>query len=351
MFTDVQVRGFRTFADFTLHDLTRVNLLVGQNNCGKTAALEALELLCARSPFALMASVERRGETLYTHRKGRPRESLDPTHLFHGRALEIGSEFLIAGSGTVPGAFRCTVASDNGQSDLFEEADTELFHDLSFEIAVGGSDESAIIPVSDFTDRVGRRPTLRRSNSREQLRGPAQFVDPRGPRDPRRLWDSVVLTEQESLVVETLRIIEPDIERVAHVGLRDAFVLRLRDQNRRIPLGSMGDGMKYLLWLSLSLSNARHGVLLVDEIDTGLHYTVLEDMWRLVFEASHSLDVQVFASTHSADCVAALARVVEAGEHLREHASVHRIERGDRESIRYSATELAAATRHEMEIR
>ncbi len=53
------------------------------------------------------------------------------------------------------------------------------------------------------------------------------------------------------------------------------------------------------------------GCLFVDEIDTGLHYSVMAKMWHLLIETARRLDVQVFASTHSLDCLQALARVCQ----------------------------------------
>ena len=66
-----------------------------------------------------------------------------------------------------------------------------------------------------------------------------------------------------------------------------------------------------MLGLAVALANAKGGILLVDEIDTGLHYSVMEDMWRMVSRRASALDVQVFATTHSKDCWESLAAIVE----------------------------------------
>ncbi len=76
--------------------------------------------------------------------------------------------------------------------------------------------------------------------------------------------------------------------------------------------------MGRLLGVALALVNASDGVLLIDEIESGLHYTVQADMWRLIFRVAHRLNVQVFATTHSWDCIeafqkAALEDVAEEG--------------------------------------
>ena len=60
--------------------------------------------------------------------------------------------------------------------------------------------------------------------------------------------------------------------------------------------------------MAIALISAKGGVLLIDEIDTGLHYTVMADMWKLIAQTAAELDVQVFATTHSSDCVTALRK-------------------------------------------
>jgi AAA15 family ATPase/GTPase len=117
---------------------------------------------------------------------------------------------------------------------------------------------------------------------------------------------------------------------------------------QRIPIGSMGDGIWRLLGVALALVSAREGVLLVDEIDTGLHYSVLVDMWRLVFETARSLEVQVFATTHSRDCYEALAAVTEAN---RTEISIQRIERGKVEAIGFTEVEIRQAAERGLEVR
>ena len=118
------------------------------------------------------------------------------------------------------------------------------------------------------------------------------------------LFDAIVLTPEENSVIEALRTIEPLLERIAPISSdrrgsidsgRGGLVVKLRGSTQRIPIGSMGDGIWRLLGIALSLVGARGGILLVDEIDTGLHYSVMADMWRMVRETAARLDVQVFA--------------------------------------------------------
>jgi hypothetical protein len=143
------------------------------------------------------------------------------------------------------------------------------------------------------------------------------------------MFESVVLTPDEAAVLQALHTIEPGIERIASIGTQGRVSARdarggiaMMVAGQRIPMVRWATGIWRLLGIALALVRARGGVLLVDEIDTGLHYSVLVDMWKLVFETARSLDVQVFATTHSRDCYEALAAVAEPG---RTEISLQRI--------------------------
>src|SRR5207244_1531771 len=114
---------------------------------------------------------------------------------------------------------------------------------------------------------------------------------------------------EEELVVRALRFIDTEIERVAPLvspywfggTSRGGFVVRRRGEER-VPIGSFGDGIWRMFALAVALSRVKGGLLLIDEIDTGLHFTVMTEMWRFVNDVSKEFNIQVFATTHSYDC-------------------------------------------------
>ncbi len=150
------------------------------------------------------------------------------------------------------------------------------------------------------------------------------------------LFDKVVLTSDEELVLESVRIIEPDIIRLASLGggifssedhTRAGLFVKSSKWEERIPIGSFGDGIWRLLGLILSLVGAKNGTLLIDEIDTGLHHTVMSKMWKLICITAKKLNVQVFATTHSSDCWKTLADNAVEDEFADMPIRVHRIDK------------------------
>ena len=80
---------------------------------------------------------------------------------------------------------------------------------------------------------------------------------------------------------------------------------------RAVPLNSLGDGLLRVLQLLLKIFPARNGYLLIDEFENGLHYSVQEAIWELIFNLASRFNIQVFATTHSWDCVSSFANVVK----------------------------------------
>ena len=181
----------------------------------------------------------------------------------------------------------------------------------------------------------------------------------------KNLFDQIVLTPDEDLVIQALKSIEPDIERIASINprLRGSFVVQKTNNSdqriplasminfQRIPIGSMGDGISRILGLTLALINAKNGVLLVDEIDTGLHFSAMSDMWKLLYETAKRLNVQVFATTHSRDCWESLAEIAETEDSSENDIVIHRIEKGRANSIVIGEDEMAIAAERGIEVR
>jgi hypothetical protein len=113
----------------------------------------------------------------------------------------------------------------------------------------------------------------------------------------------------------------------------------------------MGDGMWRMLGLALAIVNAKDGVLLVDEIDTGLHFTVMSDMWKMLWETAKRLNVQIFATTHSNDCWQSLADIANAENPSEDGITIHRIEKGKPHSIVFTEDEIAIAAEEGIEVR
>ena len=109
--------------------------------------------------------------------------------------------------------------------------------------------------------------------------------------------------------------------------------------------------MQRVLGISLALVNAKDGILLIDEFENGLHYSVQPDLWRLIFHIANRFNVQVFATTHSWDCIEAFQKAVQ--EVTESEGLLIRLEnrRGNTVATLFDERKLGIAAREQIEVR
>lgn len=367
MYSSIEISGFRSLEEVRLDGLSRVNLLVGSNNSGKTSVLESVGLLHSAGDYRVLRSLlELRGEWLPDEDHGRV---YDIAQLFSCRDMSerirvSGERF---GSSSQLGAVTAELSVQMGpvqmglplHDDVGEAADESPGRFVWASSERNREFEAALTADGMLPVRQQRWHGWGADDDfpRVQLVGTGGLV----PGDVGDIFDDVVLTDAEDRAVEAMRLIEPRVERLAVLAskraplggsARGGILLRMQGIDGRVPIGSVGDGMWRLLGLALALARARGGVLLVDEIDTGLHYTVMQKMWTMLAERSKSLDVQVFATTHSRDCYESLGSVADADAVPPGDLTIHRIEAGNgKSSVSLTEHEVAAVAESGLEVR
>ncbi len=363
MIRTLRLENYRSFEEYALRDLAKVNLLVGPNNCGKTSILEAVHLLASRgNPLVLTNSATRRGELDFRVDDQGRRSSLTPLHHhFHGHQLAPGTYFAITSNDGL-GSVRMQIeeAEDDQTLDIFE-IETATATPLALRICRGDDKDVAVSLTEDGSLEWGFVTRRRRALESIGKPLPATFVTAESlyAREMAAAWDQVVIQGRKSEVVEAMRILQKDLrsidfltgDRGARTPSTAGIVLGFQAGSPPVPIGSYGDGMRRLLALSLSLVRAAHGFLLIDEIDTGLHWTVMEEMWKLVVDNALRSSIQIFATTHSHDCIIGLASLLRTRPDLWEAVSVQKIERGLVRSVSFDAEAIIAADDLSIELR
>src|SRR6266566_3848672 len=171
------------------------------------------------------------------------------------------------------------------------------------------------------------------------------------------LWDGIALTNLEKEVLAALQLIAPGTEGINLVGDPASKtgeripIVKITDIDEPLPLRSLGDGMQRIFGIALALANAKDGILLIDEFENGIHYTVQPDLWRLIFQVARRLNVQVFATTHSWDCLEAFQKAAQ--EDTQQDGVLIRLEskKGRIVATLFDEQQLGIATREQIEVR
>lgn len=349
--TSVEVENFRCFKKLRVDGLTPVTVFVGANNAGKTALLEAVEaVVSADSPFLLYRASFERGE--YRRRRGLDEDTveIDLRRWFYGHRLDEGSAFTLRAGWRVPLFVARTIRQV--PADLLGP-----FIPGGWMLSIERPGSRARMPTLPLTSDglLGAGSPSKFVRHGLRLLPPVGFVttDRLTPSELLPIWTTVVLTPGEERTVDALRLVEPSVDRIAISGSGDevsAQVL-LRGATVPVPLGSLGEGVSRILTLALHLAATAGGFLLIDEIENGLHWSVLPKVWRFLVETARTLDVQIFATTHSKDCLEALADLHRTHAPLAERVSVYRLEAGREVPVRFDASQIADHVELEMETR
>jgi predicted ATPase len=350
--TSVEIENFRCFKKLRVEGLAPVNVIVGANNSGKTALLEAIEAVASHdSPFVLYRASLDRGE--FRRRRGADGETveLDLRHWFHGHRLDPGAAFSLRAAG----ARELSISRTIETAPAFPLTQSPPFVPGGLQLATARPDHPMPpLPITADGLLGAGAPSVFARFGLLRARPPVGFIttDRLTPKQLASLWTNVVLTPAEDRTVEALRLVDPAIDRIA-ISESDGTIAKvlLRGAEGPVSLGTLGEGVTRILTLALHLALTQGGSLLLDEIENGLQWSIMPKVWRFLVETAVARDVQVFATTHSKDWLEGLADLHRTHPALAAHVSVHRLEAGRETSVRFNAGRIAEYVEMELEAR
>ena len=154
-------------------------------------------------------------------------------------------------------------------------------------------------------------------------------------------------------VLRFIRPLEPRLQRLVAITIRNTPIIHayVHGMHRPIPVQLLGEGFNRMLTLALSMNEARGGLLLVDEIENGLHHSVQQEVFSVLLDLARLFDVQVFATTHSDECIRAAHRALSGKGH--QDFTYYRLDRtnGEVRVVSFDGEMLETAIAHGMNIR
>ncbi len=377
----LEIKNFRAFKHLTIERLGRVNLIVGKNNVGKTSLLEALWLYAYRgSPAIIWQILDARDEikrSLIARGFNSREDNIENIgssirYLFYGSKeievkqisehIQIGSAISQEGTLSITIDWAAERLDNDGKRQLVPLKPEEYLNVSDYMLGLAIWIGQGQLPVFYPLDQNIQQLSQLEKNAQRVLKiiRPinCQIVSATGLNkiQTSRLWDNIVLTNLEDSITKGLNLILSDVERVNFVGNQETNtgrfpVVKMKGTNEAVPLSRLGDGVNRLFSLMLALVNAKDGLLLVDEIDTGLHYSIQQDVWCLIFDLARRLNVQVFATTHSWDCIQTFQKAAQ--EDQQKEGLLIRLQdkKGQIEAAFLDEEELEIATRKQIEVR
>jgi predicted ATP-dependent endonuclease of OLD family len=297
MLSSIHIQGFKGFKDTKIEPLRRVNLIVGGQNSGKTSLLEAVYASPSHwIPSALNCSDEE-VEKQYLNEKN-----------FYDNYLTFESN---AEGATRAYQFDERLAHSNLRQTPFIRAE-KWFKTVGIKkllvTALPNSPEDAKLSIvsSKVSDDeiVSLYEALTRNEKEEELITLLRIVDSR---------------------LHSIRVLSPEGEdkylKILHANL---------GLGRMVPFSILGEGFNRLVYIFASLITTDAKIVVIDELENGIHYSALPTVWQGIANIARELDIQLFITTHSYECIQAATKVFEATP---EDFQIIRLERTEDNNI------------------
>jgi len=271
---NIEIKNFKCFDNFKAEGFGRVNLIGGKNNVGKTAFMEAVCINIYSESIELMTNV------LSSPKLAR-------------EYLEIGSRIL---TDEERKEFLESIKKYNSSSNINNVEFQIIENDGIKEYFFHFKNKVITVNINSFSYEKNRKSNIK-------------FLTQLGftKYQLKQVFEAVQRKDKEDTLYKYINEFDKNILNFKIIGGDKPQCKILNGEYRDI--NEFGDGLKHWVSIICSLYACEDAYLFIDEIDNGIHYTQLDKLWEIILKISKQQNVQVFATTHSKECIESYARV------------------------------------------
>lgn len=323
------IHSYRGLQDLKLDELNRINILTGDNNCGKTSVLELLSTIDNPGNIGTWVLGTRVQNTRI--RDGRLYNGFYNMFPIDEERKVISYQFKDAEG---------TYNSVEMRADIsnVQIAEKEMYR-LNGLMRTGSSKSEEIVDAVCMSLEIFiNEESVKEYNIYDFQVLMDRFVH-RKPRFVRCVYVSPVSYAQENIyldevlgdsdfyneLIEILKEFDENITNVSAVRPRGVtsvpdYMILTKNHKKALPLNVYGDGMKKALLLLSAMIKARDGVLLLDEFETAIHTSAMDSLFSWLFKSAMKLNVQIFLTSHSKE---AIEKVLKSDEALQPYINLY----------------------------
>ena len=324
-FKDIEIKNFRGIDHLKIDDFARVNVLLGQNNSGKTTVLEAIAMLMsmsnpdipqainavrARKPFSKFIDIQYYFNNLDVATPPEVKaEQTDGTSRYLRLALSYVFDEL-ADPQNEP----------QQQMGIVKYVNTL---EMNFDVSNGASKQSyqSWLRVNSQGLVVNRKVADGYLENKRAWLTPSDLMTSNLANDLAELFKR----NRKDTILGLLRLFDPHINGIEI--LTDDIYVGFEGMTQMLSLGMMGDGLRRYLNIVAAAANPLTNILLIDEIDNGLHYSVYSKLWQALFALARATDKQIFVSTHSKETLYYLNEMLQEAPDNKPDMRLYTLER------------------------
>ncbi len=280
--TEIEIKNFKCFKDFTAEGFKRVNLIGGKNNVGKTALMESLYINAhscdINSLTKAITDIKSFRETLNLS-----------SHLEKIlKNMDISKLVDLAGMFNLEQLYFQSTQEYNSKSNIRAVKFQQINESRGLKYFFSIDEKQSLINHKDFNFSPKRLHNVIFINSFGFTN--EEIIDS---------FITIQMQDKEDYLNKILSNFDKTIEGFKVIDQKP----KVKYQGSYRDITEFGDGLKQLISIICAVFSAHDGYLFIDEIDNGVFYTKLDILWEVIFKISKELNIQVFATTHSKDCI------------------------------------------------
>jgi AAA15 family ATPase/GTPase len=366
VYKNLKIKNFRGIKNLELNDLSQINILLGKNNCGKSSILEAIFMLTGVNNPNLTLNIDFFRGIGHTDKndfrfifykldyKNMPEIESDLDEEEGSRKIKISPKE--SGSKSISSKKSNSLSSNDSLLSNDDLSDIYNGIEINSEIKKRFTAVKKLkTSISIETDSNGilTFPTKRDEHFKDDLVAVFQNANGVNYGDLYKKLEILKIEKKIYRIVDGLKLIE---DRICGMDLLGGNMIYIDiGIERLMPIHLMGDGAIKFTSIISNIERARNGILLIDEIDNGLHFSVLKHIWKIILEMSSKNNVQLFITTHDKETLRYLSEVIEEEDitkiNLVSCYTISKDNADNLDSYKYKTDALKFALENEVEIR
>lgn len=313
----IKINTFRGISNLNVDNLSRINLIVGDNNCGKTSVLEAIQLLRAPQDINNIYRVSRMRDSNSVFARMSIYDSF--INMLSGESekkLSVSCKYknnlhgdLINNSVKISGNIKKVMVDINEIKKEYrsaytlqmidpEDNETDEFSGTMISEYNNNSYEK-LIKINRFTKVTGRE--IEKDELIKII-----YLSPISHTFNYTFNKIIKSDKYKKLCIKMLKMFDSNIEDILYLKTESLYRPVEYVKNKSVglmPLSTYGDGIKKVLSIANAVAQAQDGILLIDEVETAIHSKYYNEIFNFIVKAAIQHNVQLFITTHNIEAV------------------------------------------------
>jgi len=362
MIKDIRIKNFRCFNDLSVSGFEKINLISGKNNIGKTALLEAIFLNSSPRPDTIFLLRQVRREKA-SFSRNLPERTWNNFFFQQDKSKEILIETTLESGVSKVIEVSVDESAKNFLEDIYQQDNEDETKENIINLFSGSESIVSVMHLKTRVDLEEIFETLIISSAKGLIAKDIKVPDIKktsfipsflrtSSRDLTTEFDKARLSERDDEVLTAFRAVDPSIIEVESFSIGEPTIYLKREGEGRLPLSLFGDAVNRIADIILKLVNNENSILLIDEIENGIHHSNQVYFWKVLYDLAMKLNVQIFATTHSLEMTQAFIKAGLEQQNLAAHFEMTRqAKTGKIVAIRRDLETLDYGISHKKEVR